>query len=227
MSAYIDDFAVGATVSIHFTTNAATGGKVAPSDPFDLADIRIYKNTSPTQRTSTAGWTISSPFDTETGIHALSVDTSDDTDAGFYAAGNDYFVYLIPDTETVDSQSVAALIGHFSIQNRYKPVTSVTGLTAKVDTLISGVIESGVAGSFPVHMKDTNGAPVTLAAVTVRVANDTGGYAVVAGSATTTDANGRAVISYAAGVVTATGCVSFLMSATGANDVDMHFKVSS
>lgn len=134
---YIDDFAVDSTVPIHFTTNAANGGKVDPSDPFDLADIRIYKGTSATQRTSTSGWTISSPFDTETGAHALSIDLSDNTDAGFYAAGNDYFVYLIPDTETVDTQSVASIIGHFSIENRY--INAALIKTQIVDAIFNDV----------------------------------------------------------------------------------------
>lgn len=114
---YLGDFKAGATVTKPFVTSAATGAAVAPSSAFEAADVRVYKNASATQRSSAAGITMTSPFDSITGGHMLAIDLSDDTDAGFYAAGNDYHVMLVPD-ETVDSVAVVAVLFSFSIQNR-------------------------------------------------------------------------------------------------------------
>lgn len=116
---YLGDFTVNSTVYIFFVTNAASGAAVAPSTALEAADVILYKDGSATQRTSQSGWTMTSPFDSITGLHCLAIDTSDNDDAGFYAAGHDYNAVLSPDTETVDSQVVASVIGRFSIQNRY------------------------------------------------------------------------------------------------------------
>lgn len=116
---YFGDFTANSTVNIYFTTNAATGASVAPSTGFESADVRLYKDGSSTERSSQSGWTMTSPFDSITGLHLLAIDLSDNTDAGFYAIGHDYVAVLSPDTETVDSQVVAFVIGRFSIQNRY------------------------------------------------------------------------------------------------------------
>lgn len=118
MSKYLGDFAVSAVVDHLFTTSAAAGGVVAPSSAFEVADVVVYKNHSATQRSSAAGMTMTSPFDSIVGLHQLSIDTGDNTDAGFWAAGNDYSVVLIPDTETVDSQTIVAVLFTFSIENR-------------------------------------------------------------------------------------------------------------
>ena len=105
---YIGDFAVSSTVNMLFSTSAADGGRVEPSSALEAADIRIYKNSSATQRSSEAGYTMVSPFDSMVGVQSLAIDLSDNTDAGFYAAGNDYTVVLYPD-ETIDGQNVRAI----------------------------------------------------------------------------------------------------------------------
>lgn len=114
---YIGDFPEDfATVSILFTTHAASGAPVAPSSGFEAADIKIYKNGSATEKTSTNGLTMTSPFDSITGLHCLVIDTSVDTgDVGFWVAGAQYTVVLSPD-ETVDSLAVAKVIGSFGIE---------------------------------------------------------------------------------------------------------------
>lgn len=114
---YLGDFKVGATVNFNITTHAAAGGAVAPSSAFEAADLVIYKNASQTQRSSTSGVVPISPFDSIVGLHHFSIDLADDTDAGFWAAGNDYAVILSPD-ETVDSQTVVRVVASFSIENR-------------------------------------------------------------------------------------------------------------
>lgn len=137
---YIGDFKTSATVNFMFTTNTSAGAAVAPSSAFEAADIIIYKGSSATQRTSTSGITMTSPFDSITGLHQVSIDLSDNTDSGFWAAGNDYFCVLSPDTETVDSQTVVAIVAHFSIDNRglLRPATS--GRTVVVDA--NGLVDA-------------------------------------------------------------------------------------
>lgn len=139
---YIGDFPESATVNIFFTTSDGSGGAVAPSTAFENADIEIYKDNSATQRASDAGVTMTSPFDSTTGLHHVSIDTSDDTDVGFYATGSDYTVILVPD-ETVDGQTVVKVLAQFSIENRTTypkadmPTNfadlSVTAYTGRVD----------------------------------------------------------------------------------------------
>lgn len=116
---YIGDFAEDSTIRIAFTTNNASGAAVAPSTAFEADDFRIYKNGSASQKTTTNGVTITSPFDSVTGLHTLTIDTSNDTgDTGFWTTGADYWIIAVPD-ETVDSQTVVQVVAAFSIQNRY------------------------------------------------------------------------------------------------------------
>jgi hypothetical protein len=118
---YIGDFVVNSTVRYFFATNASTGASVNRTT---AGSVRVYKNTSVTERTSTAGITDSSAFDTVTGLNALSIDLSDNTDVGFYAAGNDYVVVLFG--AVVDSQTVNVPLFQFSIQNRTLPAGTIT-----------------------------------------------------------------------------------------------------
>lgn len=103
------------TVICMFTTHSADGAPVAPSSALEAADVVIYKNGSATQKTSTNGVTMTSPFDSLTGLHCLSIDTSNDTgDVGFWAAGAVYTLVLSPD-ETVDSLTARKVIGQFGL----------------------------------------------------------------------------------------------------------------
>lgn len=113
---YIGDFPEDfTTVAIMFTTHAASGAVVAPSSGFEAADVKIYKNGSAAEKTSTNGLTMTSPFDSITGLHCLVIDTSVDTgDVGFWVAGAQYTVVLSPD-ETVDGLAVAKVIGTFGL----------------------------------------------------------------------------------------------------------------
>ncbi len=104
------------TVRVMFVTRDGSGAAVAPSTAFESADVEIYKDGSATQRTSDAGVTMTSPFDTVTGLHLVAIDLSDDTDAGFWAAGSNYHVTIQPD-ETVDGQTVVEILAQFSIES--------------------------------------------------------------------------------------------------------------
>lgn len=112
---YLGDFFLGDTVEGAFATRAATGARTDPSNAFETADIRVYKGGSTTERASQAGFTVTSTFDSMTGIVYWAVQLSDNTDAGFFLTpGTEYFVALYPD-ETIDSVSVASIIAHFSV----------------------------------------------------------------------------------------------------------------
>jgi hypothetical protein len=112
---HLGDFVAGSTVYFKFATNSAAGVRTDPSSAWEAADIRVYKNGSTTERASTAGFTVTSTFDSMTGITHVSLDLADNTDSGFYAAGSEYDVVLYPD-ETIDSAAVSAVLAHFSIE---------------------------------------------------------------------------------------------------------------
>lgn len=136
---YQGDFHKGQSVYINFSTFAAAGGNVAPSDAFENADVRVYENGSATQ--ITAGITVTSPFDSLTGFHQVVIATSD----AAYTRGKDYVVVLAPDTETVDSQTITAVpIGSFSIENRSVPASFRTTI-ATVNSQTSIVLTDGPA----------------------------------------------------------------------------------
>lgn len=142
-------------VRFQFSTHAAAGGNVAPSSAFEAADLRIYRAAdsaaySATQRSSAAGITMTSPFDSLTGVHDVDIDLTENTDAGFYAAGYRYSVVLAPD-ETVDSQTITGVVlAEFEIGPPPVNVTQVSGDSAAADYLealkdnaITGTADSG------------------------------------------------------------------------------------
>jgi len=130
---YKGDFAEDSTVYVFFTTHDGDGGAVAPSDAFENTDVKIYKNGAANEKTTANGLTMTSPFDSVTGLHLLAIDTSNDTgDDGFWATGSDYSVVLSPD-ETVDSQAVVRVIGEFSIENRYMRGTDSANTRTPLD----------------------------------------------------------------------------------------------
>jgi hypothetical protein len=76
--------------------------------------IRIYKNGSIVQRTSSNGITDTEDFDGLTGVHHCSIQLSDNSDADFYAPGSEFQVVLA--TATIDGVAVNACLAHFSIR---------------------------------------------------------------------------------------------------------------
>ena len=146
---YLGDFSINSIVYIPFSTNDGSGGRVSFSATIEVADFKLYKNNSDTQRTSQSGWTLNESFDSNIGIHMIALDLSNNTDSGFYAAGNDYTLVIYPD-ETVDGQSVSAVVATFSIQNRHEGAVSsgAAGNTfADSYTLTTGTQSSGTITS--------------------------------------------------------------------------------
>lgn len=124
-----------------FTTHAKTGGNIAPLSAFEAADIRIYRAAdsvahSNVQRNSSNGITMTSPFDTLTGVHEVAIDLTDDSDSGFYAAGYRYTIVLSPDSETIDGETITGLvIGEFEIGLQTVDATKLGGSATPVTNL--------------------------------------------------------------------------------------------
>src|SRR3990167_8950108 len=104
---------------IPFPFDAFDGGTGASITLTGLAvtDIEIYKGTSMTQRSSDAGVVLMDTdgidLDTVTGIHGFSIDTSDNTDAWFYAVGS--FFWVVVASVTIDAQTVNFVAGTFRL----------------------------------------------------------------------------------------------------------------
>lgn len=154
----LGDFRTGATVRLVWNTNAVAGESITRATN---GSIRIYKNGSTTERTSSAGITDTEDFDTLTGVHHLSIDLSDNTDVGFYAAGNDYFLVL--QGATIDGKTINAGLASFSIENRNPQVDVTKWLgTAAATPTVAGVPEvdvthfNGTAGTFAAGRPEVN-----------------------------------------------------------------------
>jgi hypothetical protein len=119
---WLGDLAAGATVRFLWGSNGQSGASITRAT---AGGIKIYKDASTTERASAAGITDTVDFDGRTGIHLCAIDLSDNTDAGFYAAGHDYAVMVAG--AVIDGQTVNAVLAHFSIANR--PVQGVADKT--------------------------------------------------------------------------------------------------
>jgi len=86
----------------------------AAVNPSSAGTIKIYKENSDVEVTAPTGITDTRGFDGITGVHLCVVDLSAST---FYARNQDYSIVLTG--ATVDSQSVTAVVGTFSIEKRY------------------------------------------------------------------------------------------------------------
>lgn len=105
---YLGDYNEDGLVDFKWSTNDSPGGSITRATN---GTVSVYKANSTTQ--STAGITDTEDFDSLTGVHHCRIDLSADA---FYAIGNDYQVVL--SAATIDGQTVNAVIGHFSIENR-------------------------------------------------------------------------------------------------------------
>lgn len=106
---YLGDIKEDATITGSFNTRTAAG---APITLAGTPALSVYKDSSTTE--STAGITLTVDFDSRTGHHLFSIDTSADA---FYAVGSNYRVVIT--TGTVDGTSVVGTeVACFSICNR-------------------------------------------------------------------------------------------------------------
>ena len=157
---YPEDFTA---VAVYFTTHDQNGAPVAPLTAFETADVKIFKDGSATEKTSTNGLTMTSPFNGSVGLHCLTIDTSNDTgDASFWVAGHVYSVLLEPDTETVLGSTVLKVIGTFGIalaSNGGGAAPSAATIADAVwDEARSGHVTSGTFGEGVVTNSIASGA---------------------------------------------------------------------
>lgn len=167
---YLGDFADGSTVYITWSSFGSSDESITLTG-LAASDIEVYKNASMTQRASDSGYTLMDTdgidIDSATGVHGFSIDLSDNSDAGFFAAGNDYTVVV--NAVTVNGQTVRFVAATFSIENRAN--------------------KNGVGDfSHTLTIRTTAGTPVSGISVWVNTSNDRSGS--VAGTKVT-DSNGQ------------------------------------
>lgn len=151
----------GSTITIPFETVGSSGESITMSG-FATSDIKVYKGSSMTERASTNGYTL---LDTDgididsgplTGIHGFQIDLADNTTAGFWTAGSDYFVVV--DSITVNSQTVRFIAAKFRIGYdgaMIDTTISGTGFTSQtVFRLSAGPAEDDALNGCPVLIHD-------------------------------------------------------------------------
>ena len=121
MGAYKGDFDLAMTGPIVFLFSTFDSNDPSASVALSglaVGDIEIYKNGVATTRASDAGYVLLDTdgidFDGTVGIGGFSIDIDNDTDSGFFAAGNEYDVILGP--ITVDGATINFHAGSFSIE---------------------------------------------------------------------------------------------------------------
>lgn len=108
----------GATVFVPFHTFDSNDPSASVTiTGLATTDIEVYKDASMTQRASDAGYALVDTdgidLDTITGIHGVTIDTSDNTTAGFWAAGSDYVVVI--SSITVDAATINLIAARFRL----------------------------------------------------------------------------------------------------------------
>lgn len=147
MVSFFGDYSTTETVIIPFNTFTSDDPS-ASSTITNLAagDVEIHKDGSTTQRASDAGVTVTINFDSITGNHIVSIDLSDNTDAGFYEAGSRYQVRM--EGTTVDGATINAWIGAFSIGCTLRPATDGRTVVVDADGLVdANTVKIGPTGS--------------------------------------------------------------------------------
>lgn len=195
----------GDVLPVLFSSYAGSTGASLTLTGLAVTDIEIYKDGSTTQRASDAGYTLLDTdgidFDGITGIHGFSIDTGDNTDAGFYTVGA-WFTVVVSSV-TVDSQTV----NFIACQFRLMPAESVAG-KPKVDTDTFG----GTAGTFSGGRAEVNTSHIAGSAVSTSSAQI--GVNVVNAGGTAWGSGAITAASIAADAITAAKV------ATGAIDAD-------
>ena len=142
---YQGDFTTSNTVYIYFNTFSSDDPSASMTiTGLATTDIEIFKDGGATTRDNEAGYTL---LDTDgidfagiTGVHGVSVDLSDNTDAGFYAAGSEYVVAV--SAVTLDGATINFVAATFSIERTGGALALLKNGTyglAALETLVDGV----------------------------------------------------------------------------------------
>lgn len=153
------EVALGTVLPFHFPSyDGATGASEALSG-LAVTDIEIYKaGGGVTQRSSDSGYALIDTdgidIDSIVGANGFTVDTGDNTDAGFFVAGGYYIVWV--SAVTIDVQTVNLIAGTFKLKDAYSKsigpvlrkyntllVTGTTALQLPIDKIGGGLAGSG------------------------------------------------------------------------------------
>lgn len=122
------------------------------------SDIEIYKDGGITQRASDSGYALLDTdgidFDSVTGIHGFSVDLADNTTAGFYASGSQYFIVV--SSITVDAGTISFIAARFTLgqPNADHNTTIATLATQTSFTLTTGPAEDNALATCVCYIHD-------------------------------------------------------------------------
>jgi hypothetical protein len=158
MVPYYGDFAVNSTVYIPINTFDSNDPAASVTVTNLLnTDVHIHKNGGTTQRNNAAGITMAIDYDSITGNHLLSIDTSDNTVADFFQAGNEYQVRV--EGITVDGGTINAWVGSFSLERSGGALAllkhATYGLSA-IETLVDD-LESRLTAARAGYLDNLNG----------------------------------------------------------------------
>lgn len=125
---------------------------------FIVGDIDIYKDGNTAQRASTSGYTLLDTtgvdFDGRTGLHGFSINLADNTTAGFYAAGSEYWVSV--SSVVVDGATVRFIAATFRIGFEAAVLnTTIATLASQTSfTLTDGPAEDDALNGCSVYIHD-------------------------------------------------------------------------
>lgn len=160
MIPYLGDYKEDETIYLMFNTFTSDDPSASCTiTNFANTDVHIHKDDGLTQRNNAAGITVSVDFDGITGSHMVKIDTNDNTVAGFWVTGSDYFVRI--EGTTVDAATINSVVAHFSIENRNMRGTDSAALATGVNmTQISG--DTTAANNLELYCDGTTAQPVNV-----------------------------------------------------------------
>ncbi|MBL4701962.1 MAG: hypothetical protein JKX85_11960 [Phycisphaeraceae bacterium] len=121
-----DIVALNETVHIPFNTFNKSNASVTFTGT--VTNLKIYPAGSVVERTSAVGCVLNKDIDAGVvGVHVIDIDTSDNTDVGFYKNNTTYNVVLTG--LTIDAETVNVEVGSFTIDNRMLCAVDVVGQT--------------------------------------------------------------------------------------------------
>lgn len=162
------------------------------------SDIEIYKDGSVTQRASDSGYALLDTdgidFDGITGVHGVSIDLADNTTAGFYAAGSQYWVVI--SSVTVDAATVNFVLCTFRIGYPHAILnTTIATLTNQTSfTLTAGPAEDDALNGMEVLIHDVASAAQCGRAVVLDYTGSTRTVTLAAGTTFTAAASDNVAV---------------------------------
>lgn len=180
MVPYLGDYAEDATVYIPFNTFTSDDPSVSATiTNLADADIKVHKDGGTTE-IATDGATVTIDFDTRTGCHLITVDTSAHAD---YSTGSDYMV-LIEGTTIDGGNNINAWVGHFSIENRTTfPKADMPTNFASLNIESDGDVHADVKEWNGTAVTASSGLPQLLQSTTIATLASQTSFTLTAGSA--------------------------------------------